>query len=120
MRYTTSLLSACVAALIPVVALASTTIEYESTCRYVDSSKKVKYAGSCHGNFGLTGNQKAPAQYIMTFPNKSEITVILYGHDLATVNGIPAKKQPGPAGGFRFLTGEDENFTFGTPPPGSM
>ncbi|MEY8689534.1 MAG: hypothetical protein AB9M53_06595 [Leptothrix sp. (in: b-proteobacteria)] len=122
MKYSTvALLFASALAFAPFATVASTTTEYPSTCRYTDSNKKIRYSGSCQVNFGLAGaSPKALMQYILIIQNNYEITVIIYSNDLATVNGIPAKKLPSPKGGFRFLTGEDEEFTFGTPPPGSM
>ena len=110
---------ACAAAWIPVYA--ATSAEYPAVRRYTDKSKKVKYSGPCTGNFGLAGmNSPYGARYIMTFPNKSEITVYLYENDLATINDIPAKRLPSPPKTVRFLTGQNEEFQFSTPPPGSM
>jgi hypothetical protein len=100
---------------------ASTTVEYKATCRYVDSNKKERYAGPCQGNFGLTSaDPKTPMRYLMTFPNKSEITVFVYSNGLASVNGIPAKHISSSKGIIKLITGEDEEFHFSTPPRDSM
>ena len=102
-------------------AIASTTVEYSTACTYADSSKKIRYKGSCQGNFGITGaDPKSPVRYIMTFPNKSEITVFIYPNGLAVVNDIPAKTLQSPKGRIRLITGQDEVFEFGSPPPDSM
>lgn len=100
---------------------AATTSDYPANCRYANKNKKVKYIGPCNVNFGLAGmNSQYGARYIVTFPNKTEITVLLYENDLALINQIPAKRLPSPLKTIRFITGENEDFQFTTPPPESL
>ena len=72
-------------------------------------------------NFGLAGmNSQYGSRYMVTFPNKTEITFLLYEKDLALINQIPVKRLPSPLKTIRFITGENEDFQFTTPPPESL
>jgi hypothetical protein len=93
---------------------ASTSVEYEGVCQYVDAGKKVRFSGRCQISYGIVGVEGKAFRYILTFPNKNEVTVFIYPNGLATVNQIPAKTTRSNKR-ITAVTGEDEVFVFSEP-----
>lgn len=73
----------------PLVAVASTTEDYSSPCKYFNSDGNLQASNTCNVNFG-TLSVAGGARFIVTFPNGAEIVVILPVDGEAETNGIPS------------------------------
>lgn len=100
--------------------LASTSAPYTTDCKYIDGQRKVCFNGRCEATFGIAGVDGRGVRYILTFPGDKEVEIWLYNHhDLASVNGVPAKVLARKAR-LAIVTGENERYEFGHPPPDAL
>lgn len=99
---------------------ASTATEYESTCKYIDSSKNVRFSGKCAVNFGIVGAAGKSVRYILTFPKGNEVTFFVFGNGTASANGVPSKSVKNSKQLMHIVTGEEEEYLFSSPSPDSM
>lgn len=103
-----------------VSAHASTSTEYESDCKYIDASKKLRFSGKCAMNFGIVGVAGKSVRYILTFPQGNEVVISIFRNGVATVNDAPAKSIRDPKKVMHIVTGSGEEYLFSSPPPDSM
>jgi len=68
-------------------AQASTTVNYLSSCKYIDSKGIIQVDSTCQVNFGMLG-VSGGGRYIITFPNGTKVTVYISQDDSVEVNGI--------------------------------
>lgn len=68
-------------------AQASTTVNYSSSCKYIDPKGIIQINTTCQVNFGTLG-VSGGARYIITFPNGAEVTVYISQDDSVEANGI--------------------------------
>lgn len=71
------------------IANASTTVNYKSPCKYIDTTGRLRANQTCNVNFG-TISAKGGARYIVTFPNGAEITIVQTADGQTTTNRIPS------------------------------
>lgn len=101
-------------------AYSSTSTEYESDCKYIDSTKKIRFSGKCAINFGIVGVSGKSVQYILTFPEGNEVVVSIFQNGVATANNVPAKSMRDRKKLMHIVTGSGEEYLFSSPPPDSM
>ena len=98
------------------LASASTTLEYDAKCQYVNAEKVLKYAGNCHFNWGVgmlpDPNNDSYERYIMTFPNGNDVWIYIYANRSATVNDIAAESVSTKKGYRKVKTIQGEIFEF--------
>ena len=98
------------------LASASTTLEYDAKCQYVNAEKVLKYAGNCHFNWGVgmltDPDNDSYERYIMTFPNGNEVWIYIYANRSATVNDIAAESASTKKGYRKVITTQGEVFEF--------
>jgi hypothetical protein len=99
---------------------ASTSTEYESDCKYIDASKKLRFSGKCAMNFGIVGMAGKSVRYILTFPEGDEVVISVFRNGVATVNNVPAKSIRDRKRLMHIVTGSGEEYLFSSPPPDSM
>ena len=73
----------------PYVADASTTVDYSSPCKYLNTSGNLQSSTTCNVNFGILGVDGG-TRFIVTFPNGAEIVVYDHLSGKAETNGIPS------------------------------
>jgi hypothetical protein len=99
---------------------ASTTIETNTACPYVDSTGKTVFDGRCLVNWGVIGiapcdTMYVSERYVRRFSPASEAWIYLSCDGAATVNGIPAVyelQRDGDGALIQVLTDEREMFIF--------
>lgn len=90
---------------------ASTTIDYSSTCQYLDTLGKVRFTGTCKVNYGTLGIEGG-IRFILAFPNGAEV-IIYDDKEKASANNISADVAVA-GGNIVVATEEGEIFIFKT------